>query len=192
VPVHHSKHSYTAAAWFVQLQARRSSSGQQQQLRVEDAGATPQQEQQQLQHRDAYQSLLECEALLSGTADGHLQVHAASGQLVFKQRLSAQPVRDILVRPHCSGGCRRCACVHPKRFSRLALAAVSQAHNCCMHTHLHARLAGLGSSEPGEEVCVCFSNALVRINSLDLRAQVSTLAEGCCSSWRQVVLVCPP
>lgn len=39
--------------------------------------------------------------------------------------------------------------------------------------HHHHTDAGLSSADAGEEVCVCFSNALVRINTLDLRAQVS-------------------
>jgi hypothetical protein len=52
---------------------------------------------------DAYRPLLECEVLLSGTSDGHLQVHSASGQLLYKQRLHGTAVMDILVRPHCSG-----------------------------------------------------------------------------------------
>jgi hypothetical protein len=49
------------------------------------------------------ESLLDSEVLLSGTADGQLQIHTATGQLLFKQRLSTSPVLDILVRPHCSG-----------------------------------------------------------------------------------------
>ena len=38
--------------------------------------------------------------------------------------------------------------------------------------------AGLSSADAGEEVCVCFANALVGINSLDLRAQVGVLRRG--------------
>jgi hypothetical protein len=51
-----------------------------------------------------YQSHLESEVLLSGTADGHLQIHNAQGQLLYKQRLYGTAVMDIIVRPHCSGG----------------------------------------------------------------------------------------
>jgi hypothetical protein len=37
---------------------------------------------------------------------------------------------------------------------------------------VHLLPPGLSSADAGEEVAVCFSNALVRINCLDLRAQV--------------------
>jgi hypothetical protein len=52
---------------------------------------------------DVAESLLEPAVLLSGTADGHLQIHSADGLLLFQQRFAATPVLDILVRPHCSG-----------------------------------------------------------------------------------------
>jgi hypothetical protein len=65
-----------------------------------------QQQQWQQQPRcsiEVAESLLEPAVLLSGTADGHLQIHSADGLLLFKQRFAATPVLDILVRPHCSG-----------------------------------------------------------------------------------------
>jgi hypothetical protein len=40
-------------------------------------------------------------------------------------------------------------------------------------------LSGLCSSNPGEEVCVTYSNTLVRINTLDLRSQVRQMPCGC-------------
>lgn len=58
---------------------------------------------------EAYQALLESEVLLSGTADGYLQIHETSGQVLYRQRLHGSAVMDILVRPHCSGeggGCQ--------------------------------------------------------------------------------------
>jgi hypothetical protein len=39
-------------------------------------------------------------------------------------------------------------------------------------------VTGLCSSDAGEEVCVTYSNALVRINTLDLRSQVGAEATG--------------
>ncbi|KAF6260710.1 hypothetical protein COO60DRAFT_855739 [Scenedesmus sp. NREL 46B-D3] len=163
--VHHSQHQYTALAWFAQLRparcitpARRtpspvqqqqpSATQHQQQAHPGTADNTQQynstQQHMQQQHRqqqlrcpmDAAEGLLEPAVLLSGTADGHLQIHGADGQLLFKQRFAATPVLDILVRPHCSGLC---------------------------------------SSDAGEEVCVTYSNALVRISTLDLRSQVRML-----------------
>jgi hypothetical protein len=116
--LHSSQHEYTALAWFSQLQSRRSATGQQQQQQRQ------QQQQQQLQPQlpqqqlgqprctaQAYQPMLECEVLLSGTADGHLQIHNASGQLLYKQRLWGSAVMDILVRPHCSGMAGKTVCV---------------------------------------------------------------------------------
>jgi hypothetical protein len=54
----------------------------------------------------------------------------------------------------------------------------------CMPPHIKQQccrcrcvvLSGLCSSDPGEEVCVTYSNALVRINTLDLRSQVRHIA----------------
>jgi hypothetical protein len=68
--------------------------------------SSQQQQQWQQQPRcaiDVADSLLEPAVLLSGTADGHLQIHSADGLLLFKQRFAATPVLDILVRAHCSG-----------------------------------------------------------------------------------------
>uniref|UniRef100_A0A383W6M0 Rab3-GAP regulatory subunit N-terminal domain-containing protein n=1 Tax=Tetradesmus obliquus TaxID=3088 RepID=A0A383W6M0_TETOB len=166
--IHHAQHQFTALAWFAQLRparavssARNSPSPNQQQQQYQQPGASPHQQQaqqgaahtsqqqqqqvhssqQQWQQQprcslEAAEALLEPAVLLSGTADGHLQIHSAEGQLLFQQRFAATPVLDILVRPHCSG---------------------------------------LRSSDAGEEVCVAYSNALVRINTLDLRSQVRML-----------------
>jgi isochorismate synthase EntC len=105
--LHSSKHEYTALGWFSQLQSRRSAAGQQRQRQQQQQQQqTQQQQQQQGVPRctpEVYQSQLECEVLLSGTADGHLQIHNAQGQLMYKQRLYGTAVMDIMVRPHCSG-----------------------------------------------------------------------------------------
>lgn len=107
--------------------ARNSPSPSQQQQQYQQPGASPHQQQaqqgaahssqqqqqvhssqQQWQQQprcssEAAEALLEPAVLLSGTADGHLQIHSAEGQLLFQQRFAATPVLDILVRPHCSG-----------------------------------------------------------------------------------------
>lgn len=49
------------------------------------------------------ESLWESELLLSGTAAGHLQLHTATGKLLYRQRLLGSSVLDVAVRPHCSG-----------------------------------------------------------------------------------------
>lgn len=106
-PIHSSKHEYTALGWYGQLQSSsrsRPGSAQQQQHHQQHSQHQIQQQMQQPRcTADAYQSLLESEVLLSGTADGHLQIHSASGQVLYKQRLHGSAVMDILVRPHCSG-----------------------------------------------------------------------------------------
>lgn len=91
--LHSSKHEYTALTWFGQLQSRRPGSAQRRQEHSSQAKSAA----------EGYQSLLESEVLLSGTADGYLQIHSATGQLLYKQRLFGTAVMDIHVRPHCSG-----------------------------------------------------------------------------------------
>lgn len=93
--LHSSKHEYTALAWFGQLQSRRPGSAQRRQQQEHSSQAKS--------AAEGYQSLLESEVLLSGTADGYLQIHSATGQLLYKQRLFGTAVMDIHVRPHCSG-----------------------------------------------------------------------------------------
>lgn len=119
-PLHYSNHQFTALAWFAQLRPHKLNSParpspvqpehpqfQQQPCQGHNSPAT---NHSTSQHQQRWQgaleladSLLECEVLLSGTADGQLQIHTATGQLLFKQRLAMSPVLDILVRPHCSG-----------------------------------------------------------------------------------------
>jgi len=61
---------------------------------------------------------------------------------------------------------------------------VLYAHHCAAHAPaafvtvvlLLLLLAGLRCCDASEEVCVAFSNALVRISSLDLRSQVGPVA----------------
>lgn len=100
--LHSSKHEYTALAWFGQLQSRRSGTGQRRQQQQQHQAE--QQQEPGSSPAETYQSLLEAEVLLSGTADGYLQIHSATGQLLYKQRLFGSAVMDILIRPHCSGG----------------------------------------------------------------------------------------
>jgi hypothetical protein len=61
----------------------------------------------------------------------------------------------------------------------LLLNIVAAATVLCCHCVV---LSGLCSSDPGEEVCVTYSNALVRINTLDLRSQVRQM----CNCWSAV------
>lgn len=119
--IHCAQHAYTALAWFVQLRASACDDGQPVPATAPEqaAAATPPlggapppplintsqkllRSNGRLRHGDAA-ALAEAELLLSGTADGCLQLHDACGVLLFRQQLSAGPVLDILVRPHCSG-----------------------------------------------------------------------------------------
>lgn len=118
-PLHYSKHHFTALAWFAQLKPHKSVSSarcshaqpehlqqkQQQQQPWHGHSSAPMEQQDRRWHDtiELAESLLDSEVLLSGTADGQLQIHTPTGQLLFKQRLSTSPVLDILVRPHCSG-----------------------------------------------------------------------------------------
>eukprot|EP00878_Enallax_costatus_P010851 GHUV01011331.1.p1 GENE.GHUV01011331.1~~GHUV01011331.1.p1 ORF type:complete len:530 (+),score=153.20 GHUV01011331.1:98-1687(+) len=146
--VHYYEQQVTAVAWFAHLKSasdlteldQLAQGGQRQ--RQQHGAASIQQQQQALQELHSHQQqassqlLLETDVLLSGTVDGHLQIHTASGQLLLRQRLMSSAVLDIIVRPYCSG---------------------------------------LRSSDASEEVCITFSNALIRINTLDLRSLIRML-----------------
>lgn len=115
--IHCAQHPYTALAWFVQLRARAEDDGQPAPLQqpapapARSGGA----------RRADAADLAEDQLLLSGTADGCLQLHDAHGVALFRQQLSTGPVLDILVRPHCSGTCEQAcvrACVHVRGWAR--------------------------------------------------------------------------
>lgn len=111
--VHYCEQQVTAVAWFAHLRSFNGVPAQlarsPQQHGHKTGAANTQQQQQDLQAqrrnlpRASSESLLETDVLLSGTVNGHLQIHTASGQLLVRQRLASSAVLDIIVRPYCSG-----------------------------------------------------------------------------------------
>lgn len=103
---HHAEHQYTALAWFGHLKQNSSavtSLASYNAVQQQDQGPKKQATPAYAAKLETAQSYLDPDILLSGTIDGHIQIHSTTGQLLFKQKLMASPVLDILVRPHSSG-----------------------------------------------------------------------------------------